>query len=372
MASLQILLVVLAAQGEQLTGDWGGNRTTLEDNGISLGLVYTPEVFTNFVGDQHGPTFLGHIDASISLDTGKLGLWQNGRLFLLGQSNHGRGINSLVGSANTISNTEDSEFTQLSEFFFEQSWLDGRLFVRLGKQDASRDFALSPYGSDFINNNFGMFPTSPLPNYAANGLGAVLVVQPVSWLFTRAAIFEGSPEVGSLGFDSAFRKGAGFTLVAGAAVVNTVLNAERTTSLSFWRQTRDDFPENYNWGFFVQHDVRIFTADAESERGLVATARFSWAMPDRNLITFYGGGGLTWRGISSREADSIGVGFGVLGISEQLLGSPGNGSEIFVEAFYKMRVIEFFSLQPTFQYYRTPGGDGPDAFIAGVRLELVL
>ena len=374
MIALTCLLLVLAAPGDQLTGDWGGNRTALEDHGITLSVVYTSEVFVNFLGRAHGPTLLGHIDAAISLDTEKLGLWRGGRLFVLGQNNHGRGINEIVGSANTISNAEDIEFTQLSEFFFEQGWLDNRVFIRIGKQDASRDFALSPYGSDFINNNFGMFPTSPLPNYAANGLGAVLIVQPSSWLITRAAIFEGSPEIGSLGFDTAFKKDAGFTLIAGAAIVHALAAAQGTTSFSFWRQARSDFPENYNWGFFVQHDERIFfdPNDPEGDGGLVAQARFSWTMPDRNLVTIYASGAVTWKGIASRDADSVGVGFGYLGISEPLLGSAVAGSELHFELFYKMRVAPFLGLQPTVQFIRSPGGDGPDAFIAGLRFELVL
>ncbi len=374
MISLALVMLVLGAEAERpewlagphLTGHWEGRRTTLEEHGFTLGLGYSAEGFANFIGRDKAPTLLGHIDLSLELDTGKLGLWSNGKLFVLGQNDHGTGINTRVGSANTISNLEDSDFTQFTELFFEQTWLDERILLRLGKQDASRDFALSPYGSDFINNNFGMFPTSPLPNYAATGLGAALVVSPLDWLITRAAIFEGSPEVGSLGFDTAFRDGAGFTLVAGAAVEHTLSRAQGTTSASIWRQTRDDFPEHSNWGFFVQHDEHL-RSSPDDEGGLVATARFSWAPPDRNAVSLYAGFGLTWIGIGPRASDSVGIGVGYLGLTD-----PLPGSELHLELFYKMLVTPFINLQPTVQLYRSPGAVNPDAFIAGVRFDLVL
>jgi carbohydrate-selective porin OprB len=66
------------------------------------------------------------------------------------------------------------------------------------------------------------------------------------------------------------------------------------------------------------------------------------------------------------------VGFGYFTVSEQLGGTPGRGSEVFVEVFYKWRLTHFISLQPDVQYYRHPGGDGPDALLAGVRLKLKL
>ena len=59
---------------------------------------------------------LGHIDAALTLDTEKLGLWPGGHFYFLGQNNHGTGINELVGSATSISNYEARPYTQLTEF----------------------------------------------------------------------------------------------------------------------------------------------------------------------------------------------------------------------------------------------------------------
>lgn len=374
---LTVLLLVLAApgdtpdwvEGDHLTGDWAGARTSLEDRGITVGLAYTSELFASALRPPHGPFHLAHVDVALTLDTGKLGLWSGGTLFVFGQHNYGHGINEVVGSANTISNLEDSDFSHFCELFFEQSWLDGALVMRIGKQDASRDFALSAYGSDFINNNFGMFPTSPLPNYAATGLGAVLVAQPFEWLTARAGLYEGKPAIGSLGLDTALAPGAGFSVAGGLAVAHHVSSLRGTTSVSLWGQRSDDFADGYNLGVFAQHDEQLLLnpTDEDDERGLVATLRFAWADPTKTRVWLYAAAALTWRGVASRHDDTIGIGFGGLGLTD-----PPNSTELHLEVFYNLRVTNFVRLQPTVQFVRSPGGANPDALIAGLRIELLL
>src|SRR5215510_3015670 len=122
--------------GDHLTGEWGGARTALADRGVTIDVVYASDMFT-----ARGETAaLGHVDAAVTLDSHKLGLWDGGTLYVLGQNNHGSGINGHVGSAAGVSNLETDPYTQLTEFFVEQTWLDGRIKVRIGKQDANRDF----------------------------------------------------------------------------------------------------------------------------------------------------------------------------------------------------------------------------------------
>jgi carbohydrate-selective porin OprB len=90
-------------------------------------------------------------------------------------------------------------YTQLTELFYEHHLFDDKLRIRIGKQDANREFGTPRFGGNFINNNFGMYPTTPLPSYPTTGLGALVAVQPVAWLTGKAAIYEGSPAVGGSG-----------------------------------------------------------------------------------------------------------------------------------------------------------------------------
>jgi porin len=368
-------------EGDHLTGEWGGARSALADHGVTFDLAYASDLFT-----AHGEAAaLGHVDAALTLDTHKLGLWDGGTLYALGQNNHGSGINDQVGSAIGVSNLEADPYTQLTELFVEQALLGERIRIRIGKQDANRDFGTPRFGGNFINNNFGMFPNAPLPSYPATGLGAVVAVKPVDWLVTKLAVYEGSPTIGGLGLTGAFKAGAGYILAGSAAVTHRFGPGGRdggTTSLGAWRQ-QDDVSEvgvadpqmfDSDAGCFVQHDERIYAhpEDPEDPRGLTVILRFSWARPDRSAFPHYAGGSVAWHGIGPRDNDTVGIGAGYFTIAEPLGGTPGTGDERFVEAFYKLRLTSFVSLQPDLQWFRHPGGDGEDGLVVGIRLKLKL
>lgn len=369
--------------GDHLTGEWGGARSQLADRGVTIDVVYASDMFT-----ARGDTaVLGHVDAALTLDTHKLGLWDGGTFYILGQNNHGSEPNSHVGSAVGVSNLEAEPYTQLTELFLEQTLFGRVLRIRIGKQDANRDFGTPRFGGNFINNNFGMFPNAPLVSYPTTGLGAVVIVTPLPWLVTKAAIYENSPGVGGLGLTTAF-DGDGYSLAASAAVSHHFGAAGRdggTTSLGGWRQTGTfpelddgpgDMPEVFgsDEGWFVQHDERIYLHPdtPDDPRGLTAIARYSWARPDRSAFGRYAGGSLAWHGLGPRDNDTVGIGGGTFTVTQPLGGSRGPLSESFVEAFYKLRFTAFASVQPDVQWFHHPGGDGRDVLTAGLRLKLKL
>jgi porin len=373
--------------GDHLTGEWGGARTWLAEHGVTFDLVYAAEGFANAAQQAAGENggFNGHLDVAVTLDFEVMGLWKGGKFYVLGQNNHGVGINEFVGSATEISNIEAAPYTQLGEFFYEQSF--GSLVrIRLGKQDANREFGTPRFGGNFINNNFGMLPSSPLPSYPTNGLGAVAVVQPVWWLILKGSFFEGQPKVGSYGFDSAFAKDAGNFVIASANVVHRYGEEDRHTGTStagFFRQqgqftefTDAPTPRTFSesWGLFFQNDERIYLnpGDENDPRCFTFISRLGWSQPDRNNIGLFVGASLAYHGIGTRQDDTVGVGFGWFTVAQQVNGTPGPGTEFFVEIFYKWRMTKFMSLQPDVQYYRTPGGDGQDALLVGARLKFKL
>lgn len=364
--------------GEHLTGDWGGARSWLADHGVTLDAVYASDLFT-----AHGhAAALGHVDAALTFDTEQLGLWSGGTLYVLGQNNHGHGINDHVESAVGVSNLEAAPYTQLTELFLEQTLFDEVLKIRIGKQDANRDFGTPRFGGNFINNNFGMFPNTPLPSYPTTGLGAIAIVQPVDWLSVKAGVYEGSPGVGGLGLDTAFQDGGGVIYAASLAVSHHYGAKGRDggiTSAGAWGQSDNDDamdvaePARFhdNAGLFVQDDERIYLhpEDDKDPRGLSVIARYSWARHDRASFPDYWGGSAAWHGIGARRNDTAGLGFGHFTIAEQIGHTPGRGSEWFAEGFYKLRLTDFVSFQPDLQWFAHPGGDRRDALVAGIRLK---
>jgi porin len=371
--------------GDHLTGDWGGARSALGDRGISIDAFYASEVFIA----RSESSLLGHFDLAVTVDTRKLGLWDGGTLYALVQNNHGdSGITAAVGSAQPVTNLEADPYTQLTELFVEQTLLDERLRIRIGKQDANRDFGTPRFGGNFINNNFGMYPTAPLPSYPTTGLGAIIAAAPVAWLTGKAAVYEGSPDIGGLGLTTAFEDGAGYTIVGGASATHRFGPAGRdggTTSAGAWWRSGDvmevgevatEMPRTFSddAGWFVQNDERIYLhpGDPDDPRGLTVIVRASGARSDRNAVTRYAGASAAWHGIGPRRNDTAGIGAGTFRVAEPLGGSPGPHDEWFVEAFYKLRLTSFISLQPDLQWFHHPGGDGSDVTVLGLRLKLKL
>ena len=364
MRALAVLALVSTAHADPLSGDWGGVRSDLADRGLTFDLDYAAEAFT---AHRH-VAMLGHVDAAVTFDH----LWDGARLYALGQNNHGDNIGDRVGSATQISNLEAPAYTQLSELFLEQA-LGAEASLRVGKQDANRDFGTPRFGGNFINNNFGMFPTSPLPSYPTNGLGASLGVAH-AWLAARAAVYEGSPQVGGFGLDTAFKAHAGYML-AGLVSATTPFGARDTgtQSVGVWRQ-QADLPAvdgssrtfAHDAGFYVQLDERFYrSVDTKDESGLTVILRFSWAQADRTDISRYLGGSVAYHGLGARRDDTVGIGAGYFTVAQ-----PVDGSEEFVELFYKWRMTPYASLQPDLQLYRHPGGDGRDALLIGTRLKV--
>jgi porin len=319
------------------------------------------------------------------LDADKLVGWPGATLYALAQNEHGELINAddRIGSAIGVSNLEAAPYTQLTELFLEQSVLDDRLRVRIGKQDANRDFGTPRFGGNFINNNFGMFPNAPMPSYPTTGLGAIAIVKPAGWLVGKLALYEGSPEVGGLGLSSAFHDGAGGTIATSIAIDHHYGARDGgTTSVGGWLQLDEDDavgvtdPAAFhdNAGVFVQDDERIYAHpdDPNDPRGLTVILRYSAARADRSAFPQYWGGSAAWHGLGPRANDTAGVGAGYFTVAEQVNGTHGRGSEWFLEGFYKLRVTNFASVQPDAQWLRHPGGDGRDALVAGMRLKLKL
>ena len=81
----------------------------------------------------------------------------------------------------------------------------------------------------------------------------------------------------------------------------------------------------------------------------------------------YYGAGLTYRGaIKSRDTDLVGVGIASAGFS-----ATGAGRKEAVEIFYKTQITEWITVQPDMMYIANPSGINNDAFVVGLRSEIV-
>jgi len=158
---------------EQLFGDMGGFRTMLARNGMAFEISSLDEGFgtpSNTYDQGAGGRYHGLTDVTFSTDTEGAGWWKGGFFFIDLQNTRGGDISDLVGDVQGISNIVAPPGTRFAEYFLDQTFADGRLRLKFGKQDANADFVVADGGGEFINSSFGIIPTVPLPTFPAPAL----------------------------------------------------------------------------------------------------------------------------------------------------------------------------------------------------------
>jgi porin len=380
--------------GEDATGTWGGARSAWVEHGVHIDLDYTADGFGRLSGRGDAPraAYHGTVDLILTLDTEKLGLWGGGTLFVYGQNGHGADISDGLRVRMPVNNLEAPPFTELAELWLQQDLFGGVLRLKLGKQDANRDFAAPRFPGNFIHSSFGVLPSLPLPSFPAPGLGAVAYVEPAPWLSLRTGVYEGEPRVGSLGFDSALQSHGEFSVAA--LVLRHGLGDERPAAAEYsagaWYHSSDittserSFSNDY--GAFALTDVvwPIAPQQSNDPRSVQMFVRAGWAPPDRNPLTLYVGGGVTYHGLRGGN-DTLGLGAGrarftALAAAPSPAEAPSNdalpsparpGNEAFCELFYKARLMAWFTVEPDLQLSFRPGPEGT-ALVGGVRVKLKL
>jgi len=380
---------------DRLTGDWFSLRTRLEDIGITFEASYTGDFMFNARGGANthdSDTWLGLFDLSLSLDTQAMGLWNGGTFFVDFQDIRGESITERhVGDLFYVNNDDAPARAQLAEFWYEQLFLDGMIRSKLGKQDVLSDFAYSDMGGEFINGAFGWIANAPTPTYPDPALGAALFVEPVDWLALGGGVYDADGSGTRGGFDTAFHgTNDSFTIAEIMFKPVLTLGNQRLPGVyrvggwyhtGVWDVYFNDLDgrlpgrtQRGNTGVYTVIDQTLWCEHPEDEldeQGLGAFFQYGWAPSNINEITSLYGGGLRYIGlIPTRDADITGLGMSHASLSGEVQALERRYSETALELFHKVQITDFVSLKPDAQYIVNPGGDGRDAIVVGIRLEV--
>jgi porin len=403
-----------------LLGDAGGVRSGLWNLGITFGLQDINEVWGNVTGGvQRGASYDGTTLMSIGLDTQRAFGWEGGTFNISALNIRGRNIatDNLL-SLQTPSGILASDTTRLWEVWFQQSFLDGRLDVKLGQQSIDQEFMTSQGSSLFLNTVMGwpMVPSADLyaggPAYPLSSLGVRLRAQPGGGFTTLLGVFADNPPGGPFNDDGQLRGstrwGGNFNLRTGALVIGEVQYALNqpgngdvehgstasglpgTYKLGFWYDS-GPFPDQQfdntglslanpastgiallNWNNFSLYgvaDQMIWRPSEDSPRSVGVFARVAGAPGDRNLINFSVNAGVTLKApFEGRDDDTVGIGFGIARLSggarafDQAAAffsgvpTPIRTTETFIEVTYQFTVAPWWQVQPDFQYVFNPAG----------------
>lgn len=146
------------APSEHLLGDWAGVRPRLENVGINLSLDWTSEVAGNVTGGvKQGATYAGQVGFEADIDWNRLagipGLSTHTVIVNRQGSNDGTLFGDSLNQSQEIYGAGGDTVVHLVYAYAEESLLNGRLDVAVGRMPVLNDFAASPLYCNFMNNS---------------------------------------------------------------------------------------------------------------------------------------------------------------------------------------------------------------------------
>jgi porin len=402
-----------------LLGDMGGLRTVLGNYGITIGLQETSEVLGNVTGGTHtGADYDGLTLLNVGVDTQKAFGWEGGTFNVSALQIHGRNLSTdNLQTLQTASGIEAQGTTRLWELWYQQSFLDGRLDVKIGQQSLDQEFLTSSGSSLFINTMMGwpMVPSVDLyaggPAYPLSSLGVRLRANALGPFTVLAGVFDDNPPGGPFDDDSqlrgAERTGTRFNLGTGALFIaevqfalNQPSNGEMdygnmttglpgTYKLGAWFDTASFPDQRYdasgglladpassgdpkmrrnNYSLYGVFDQAVWRPDPSSPRTIGVFARIMGAPGDRNLVSFSVNAGVTMKApLPGRDDDTFGIGWGIAKLSGNAIAfdrdsntfsgpTPIRSNENFIEITYQYQAAGWWQIQPDFQYVFMPAG----------------
>jgi porin len=389
-----------------LLGDMGGLRPALGQFGISFGITETSEVLGNPTGGRKtGTVYEGATELSLGVDLGKAVGLAGGLFNVSAWQIHGRGltINDL-DSLDLASTIEADRATRLFELWYQQSFLGGKLDLRVGQLAADQEFAIDQYSQVFVNTSFG-FPTLPAVDLPAGGPayplatpGARLRALPNERTTLLLGVFNGNPAANGSISDPQLRNPSGANLrfqgaFAIAEVQYAVNQGEGATGLPATYKIGGWYNSNAftnqfftvsgvsaagpgavppslrhgDWSLYGLIDQLVYRPLGGKDGGVGVFLRAMGAPADRNQLVAFVDGGVTWKGLFGRANDTVGIGIGWARISGDAIAAdralatatghyPIRSAETVIELTYQAQLAPWWQVQPDFQYILNPGG----------------
>ncbi|HEX5010300.1 MAG TPA: carbohydrate porin [Planctomycetota bacterium] len=374
-----------------LTGDWGGLRPWLEEQGLQIELSATSDVAQVVHGGAHrGQTTQVLWDAAATADLDRLIGWRGASAYLEWWTRPGPLLNDDVGDWQGTSNIDTPHRSELYEAWLEAWPAPDVLRVKLGKLDVFDDFAVVESAADFLNNGMAYSPTlSPMPSYPDSAYGGLLFGYPAQATWVGAGVFDGSAQqgvkTGTHGASTLFGSPSDLFMVGevghswpreGGALAGRA-------ALGAWRHSGDyqrfeGGGQEGVAGAYAIFEQELWAEEPEQADDVQGLTFFvQLATTDKKVIEVARAvaAGVQWVGpLAERDEDILGLGATRADFSDE----PGAGftrdHELALETFYRWQATPWLAIQPDVQYVLDPGGDAAldDALVVTLRFEATL
>ncbi|MFL9963700.1 carbohydrate porin [Paraburkholderia sediminicola] len=416
---------------EQMLGDMGGLRPWLGKYGVTFSLTETSEVLANLRGGlARGADYDGLTTAAVQMDTQKAFGLPGGLFNVSALQIHGANLSAnKLGTLNTASGIEADDATRLWELWYQQSFLNKRVDVKIGQQSIDQEFITSAYSALFLNTMFGWpaLPSYDMPSggpaYPLAGLGVRVRGQITPSLTALAGVFSGDP----LGNNPDNMSGTNFNLHNGALwigelqyAINQPAEGEMvgagsnglpgTYKIGVWYNSNSFADQRFdnnglslanpastgiaanhhgNYSIYAVADQMVWRPDPDEPRSLGVFARVMGGPGDRNLVSIAANLGVVLKApFAGRDNDSVGLALTYIkvrnhvnGLDQDFRAFTGGPygvrtSETTLEATYQYQVNPWWQLQADAQYtFNAGAGQNPNdptqplrnTFVVGVR-----
>jgi len=413
-----------------LLGNFWGERSDLEDKGLTLTPIYTAETFGNPSGGVHqGVIYEGLLEVDLTLDFKKMVDW-DGSFHVSTYYPMGQGLtDSDTHDLFRVSDVDAYNTLHLWELWYEQKAWSDKLSLRVGQMGADQEFFISTNAANFLNSTYGwpaiLGSNAPTPNYDYGAPGVRLQLDPdPHWRFL-GAIYAGNPAPDRLGdpnpnrgpSDDFNNSGTGFSIngsqgfftidelwynlnkeadakgLPGTYKIGGWLHTDTFSNLRYDNQGlplaspgSDGHPKavDGNNGFYLVADQAVWQdkSDPNQTREIDLFFRAGNALSDRSVFDYYCDGGITLNGlIPDRASDLFGVATAYGHIGSALQGytqdentfdgtsRPIPDFEQNIEVTYLAQMAPWWTVQPDLQIIIHPGGSAaiPNAVVLGCR-----
>ena len=411
-----------SAESKWMTGDWGGERTRLIEQGIDIKADYVGEVGANLHGgynDDKTARYSDQFGLGVALDLQKLWGWDNTQAKIQLTNRNGQNIsNDRIGDprAGTLSSSQEvygrGHMVRLTQLWIQHQFLDGKLDVKAGYFGEGEDFNTFPcefQNLAFCGSQVGNWATNVWYNWPVSQAALRVKYNITPELYAQIGAYNQNP--------SQLEHGNGFKL-SGSGTKGTVLPVELVWSpklnnlpgeyrVGYYKSTApaDDVKVNitndgedyrvrdskHGYWFVVQQQLTSHNGDAS--RGLNIAANATFHDKATNIVDNYQSLMFVYKGpFDARPKDDIGIGAARIHVNDDVkksaeqinaslgvtdyndpLYSPLRTTEYNYEINYGFHVTNWLTVRPNLQYITHPGGvDQVDnALVAGLKIQSV-
>jgi len=414
-----------SSDSEWMTGDWGGERTKLIEQGIDIKMDYVGEVGGNLHGgfnDDKTARYADQFGLGVALDLQKLWGWDNTQAKIQFTNRNGYNIsNDRVGDprAGTLSSSQEvygrGHMVRLTQLWIKHQFFDNKLDIKAGYFGEGEDFNTFPcefQNLAFCGSQVGNWATNIWYNWPVSQAAIRVKYNINDELYAQIGAYNQNP--------SQLEHGNGFKL-SGSGTKGTVLPVELV-----WLPNPNGLPGEYRVGYYkstadaddVREDVNGFdaatTGDAyrthsskhgywfvaqqqltshngDKSRGLNIAANATFHDKDTNFIDNYQSLMFVYKGpFDARPKDDVGIGAARIHVNNdvkknaELLNvangvsdydnpvfSPIRETEYNYEINYGFHVTNWLTVRPNLQYITHPGGvdEVDNALVAGLKIQ---